>query len=206
MKEIRKTKMIEQTEVTFVANDGKEFYAAPGVDENILRQQCEQYERRNDEAAVTKKFEALHPVYLNIPFAKNIFGDECSAFIVNVKTKEDIETIIDRHSLYNTYCEDYVSEKADEILEQGTVLFITGTEWIDCYTRDHWKKEIVEDYKNLCTYFRIDKPPVVHSFIDDKEKMSDFCRLSEEEFLKSYSYLTEDEYNATVNELLKMGK
>ena len=34
-------------------------------------------------------------------------------------------------------------------------------------------------------------------FIDDKEKMNDFFILSKEEFLKSYSYLTEQEYNNT---------
>ena len=41
----------------------------------------------------------------------------------------------------------------------------------------------------------------VHTFIDDKEKMLDFFQLSKEEFLKSYSYLTEEEYNATAREV-----
>ncbi len=35
------------------------------------------------------------------------------------------------------------------------------------------------------------------NFIDDKEKMNDFEILSKEEFLSSYSYLTEEEYNNT---------
>ena len=34
-------------------------------------------------------------------------------------------------------------------------------------------------------------------FIDDAEKMYDFDRLTKEEFLASYSYLTELEYNLT---------
>lgn len=34
-------------------------------------------------------------------------------------------------------------------------------------------------------------------FYDDAEKMADFRMLSKEEFLKSYSYLTEQEYNNT---------
>jgi len=34
-------------------------------------------------------------------------------------------------------------------------------------------------------------------FCDDKEKMKDFHLLTKEEFLKSYSYLTELEYNLT---------
>ena len=32
------------------------------------------------------------------------------------------------------------------------------------------------------------------AFIDDKEKMYDFFRMKKEDFLKSYSYLTEKEY------------
>ena len=38
------------------------------------------------------------------------------------------------------------------------------------------------------------------SFTDDKEKMRDFYILSKQEFLQSYSYLTELEYDLTVEE------
>ena len=38
------------------------------------------------------------------------------------------------------------------------------------------------------------------SFITDKEKMRDFKLLTKQEFLKSYSYLTEAEYEPTVKE------
>ena len=38
------------------------------------------------------------------------------------------------------------------------------------------------------------------SFITDKEKMRDFKLLTKQEFLKSYSYLTEAEYELTVKE------
>tara|TARA_Y100000592_G_C5219311_1_gene198718 strand:+ start:309 stop:452 length:144 start_codon:yes stop_codon:yes gene_type:complete len=34
-------------------------------------------------------------------------------------------------------------------------------------------------------------------FTDDKEKMIDFKTLSKTEFLSSYSYLTEEEYDLT---------
>tara|TARA_Y100001973_G_scaffold57833_1_gene85264 strand:- start:1603 stop:1758 length:156 start_codon:yes stop_codon:yes gene_type:complete len=34
-------------------------------------------------------------------------------------------------------------------------------------------------------------------FFDDEEKMVDFHKLTKEEFLKSYSYLHEIEYNLT---------
>ena len=39
-------------------------------------------------------------------------------------------------------------------------------------------------------------------FLDDKEKMEDFVDLTKGEFLKSYSYLTEEEYDETAD-LLK---
>lgn len=42
-------------------------------------------------------------------------------------------------------------------------------------------------------------------FADDEEKMADFRKLSKEEFLKSYSYLTDEEYEATA-QLFKESK
>lgn len=41
------------------------------------------------------------------------------------------------------------------------------------------------------------------SFAGDREKMIDFFPLSKTEFLQSYSYLTEEEYNATVIDCIK---
>lgn len=38
---------------------------------------------------------------------------------------------------------------------------------------------------------------VAHDFFDDEEKMRDFETMSKAEFLKSYSYLTEEEYDLT---------
>ena len=37
-----------------------------------------------------------------------------------------------------------------------------------------------------------------NNFIDDKDKMFDFIMLTKEEFLASYSYLTEEEYENTL--------
>lgn len=39
------------------------------------------------------------------------------------------------------------------------------------------------------------------SFINDKEKMRDYFSLSKREFLESYSYLTEEEYDMTAKEV-----
>lgn len=40
------------------------------------------------------------------------------------------------------------------------------------------------------------------AFTDDREKMIDFYTLSKDEFLQSYSYLTEEEYMLTLAEVL----
>ncbi len=42
-----------------------------------------------------------------------------------------------------------------------------------------------------------------YTFIKDTEKMKDFLKLNKEDFLKSYSYLLEEEYDATVWEYIK---
>ena len=39
------------------------------------------------------------------------------------------------------------------------------------------------------------------NFIDDEEKMIDFNAITKEEFLKSYSYITEQEYDNTMRQL-----
>ena len=44
------------------------------------------------------------------------------------------------------------------------------------------------------------------SFADDANKMHDFMTLSMEEFLFSYSYLNENDYFATYNEIMEMLK
>lgn len=43
-----------------------------------------------------------------------------------------------------------------------------------------------------------------HDFIDDAEKVRDFVFLSKEEFLQSYSYLTEEEYDATAKRVMEL--
>lgn len=47
---------------------------------------------------------------------------------------------------------------------------------------------------------------VIANFIGDEEKMRDFVSLTKEEFLSSYSYLTEEEYDNTAAELSKKNK
>ena len=45
----------------------------------------------------------------------------------------------------------------------------------------------------------------MNDFINDWEKMRDFFQLTRSEFLKSYSYLHEMEYEATAKRVLREG-
>lgn len=43
-----------------------------------------------------------------------------------------------------------------------------------------------------------------NNFIDDQEKVNDLLYLNKEDFLKSYSYITEAEYENTINKIKKL--
>lgn len=49
-------------------------------------------------------------------------------------------------------------------------------------------------------------PKHKYNFLSDEEKMYDFLRLSKEEFLASYSYLTEEEYEVTTDAYRALSK
>lgn len=64
--------------------------------------------------------------------------------------------------------------------------------------------EVVKQFVNhLPNSFENDETPNMQKigeytdFYDDEEKMKDFQELSKKEFLASYSYLVEEEYNLT---------
>ena len=64
--------------------------------------------------------------------------------------------------------------------------------------------EVVKQFvRHLPNSFENDQTPNMQKlgeytdFCDDEEKMKDFQELSKDEFLASYSYLVEEEYNLT---------
>lgn len=70
-------------------------------------------------------------------------------------------------------------------------------------TEDEARDIMEKKLENMEAYYvetEIVKPKYT-SFIDDKEKMYDFFLLSKEDFLNSYSYLTEEEYELTKQEV-----
>lgn len=68
-----------------------------------------------------------------------------------------------------------------------------------------WEVETNNGFCDICSiYMPNRKPRFSDPFISEPEKMLDFLYLSKDEFLESYSYLTEEEYNATVDAVLKL--
>ena len=62
MKEIRTVKMIEHTEIKFVADDGTEFVG------EYAERDCRDYERTRDKKRVEKEFERVDFTELKMPF------------------------------------------------------------------------------------------------------------------------------------------
>jgi hypothetical protein len=54
---------------------------------------------------------------------------------------------------------------------------------------------VADDVKVWDKY--MEKGYIIQSFIEDKERMSDFHELSKAEFLNKYPFTTEEEYNTT---------
>lgn len=70
------------------------------------------------------------------------------------------------------------------------------------YTEESYKR-LDSLYKTYRHHFN---PETNLSFTDDIDKMRDFDSLSKDEFLSSYGYLTEEEYDATAKELKEHGR
>lgn len=69
-----------------------------------------------------------------------------------------------------------------------------------CFCRECYELFDFEGDKPLdsCPHCKAEGDMLGYSFEDDKEKMQDFGVLTREEFLKSYSYLNERDYAATL--------
>lgn len=65
-----------------------------------------------------------------------------------------------------------------------------------CHVVKQFIKYLPNDFENddLPHYQRLGE---YTDFCDDEEKMKDFHILSKDEFLETYSYIVEEEYNAT---------
>ena len=125
MKQIIETKMVEQTTVKFVADDGTVFMG------DRAENDCKAYERRKNRDLVEDRYARLHPRFISFPFADSL--GEFSAEIINVKSNDDFDAIIDFHSIdpSNDLC--YLEEKRPDKFPAKMIVF--GSEyWSDAVT------------------------------------------------------------------------
>ena len=118
----------------------------------------------------------------------NIYYKSCDG----LEDKIDIEKVLDESPTL-TYFKKEIEEKLTDILNDDHELQEKALN-ARC-TWDNYKNEIDDKKYQLET-------PI--DFIDDEEKMRDFFVLDKYEFMQSYSYLNENEYDATVKAIDNM--
>ena len=87
MKELRETKMVPLTTVTFIAKDGKMFET---------EKECISYERKLDFDQLTKDFKKLKPVPIYFPIMEN--NGELEVNLIKVNSDDEFDTVLDYYS------------------------------------------------------------------------------------------------------------
>ena len=127
MKQIIETKMVEQTTVTFVADDGKVFTG------NNAEKECKEHERRLDTDKLKRKFEKLKREYIRFPFGDFSGNDEY--YIVHLNDENDLQTVVDYEAGMNSrWFDDYVSEQTFAF--PCDVLIQVTESYIDAYDEE----------------------------------------------------------------------
>jgi hypothetical protein len=89
MKEIKTIKMVEQTEVKFIADDGREF-----IGENA-EYECKTYERRCNRERVIDAFDRLDVQRIDLPLVEFWYGDYTRLWKVTLHSKRDYLAFVD---------------------------------------------------------------------------------------------------------------
>ena len=103
MKEIRTIKMVEQTEVKFVADDGKEF-----IGEDAERR-CWEYERQRNEKEVRDAFGRLDAKKIDVPML-DWYCDAADVWKIVLESKRDYLAVVDYFKVIEHCCDDYTEE------------------------------------------------------------------------------------------------
>lgn len=140
MKEIRETKLVEQTTVRFIACDGKEF-----TDEK----ECASYERRLDKDKLEKEYKKLHPIELSLPLID--YASTCYAELINVKSEEDFDIIVDYYKSLSSWMDtcNLTDSKPTEYPKQ--MIIVSGEEWVCAcsQTFESIRDNLMKAYKQL---------------------------------------------------------
>lgn len=128
MKEIRTTRMVEQTEVKFIADDGKEFVGT------LAEQECRAYERTRNEERVINAFKKLKPKWINMPLIDWV---GCENEIISVTVNDEVDYDITIRDYYYIKSPSYMdfsgfeSKKPKEF--PANIVLVSGCEWVDIF-------------------------------------------------------------------------
>ena len=126
MKEIRTIKMVEQVEVKFIADDGKEF-----MGENAEKD-CATYERQRIKSKVEEAFNRLDAKNIDVPVV-NWHCDAAETWRVVLNSKQDYFAMIDYFKVVLGCYDDYTEEPKEY---PYTMIVTKGWECIDEYGYD----------------------------------------------------------------------
>lgn len=140
MKEIRETKLVEQTTVRFIACDGKEF-------DN--EKECVSYERRLDKEKLEKEYKKLHPVSLSLPLID--YAGTCYADLITVNSEEDFDTIVDYYQSLSSYMDTYGLEDDRPTEYPKQMIIVSGEDWVCAcsQTFESIRDNLMKAYKQL---------------------------------------------------------
>lgn len=134
MKEIRTIKMVEQTEVKFVADDGKEF-----IGEHAERD-CRDYERTRDQKKVEEAFKRLDAVELKMPFL-SWWSDDNGFWKILLNSKGDYVAMMD----YFKVVRDVYDSGIEEPTEYPYTMIVSESYDYIC----EYKKDIKEELQKV---------------------------------------------------------
>ena len=144
------------------------------------------YTVRSGEHSITYPFTIMEVFYNDISFPHTLLHHSKRRFLYSgrhgKKRKDEVKIKLEAEFAkdYTLYIKDGYGIEAMQIFKEDFLRFLIEE-------RCNFSIELSEDRMYIYT----------EGFINDKEKMRDFKTLTKEEFLESYSYLTEEEYDNT---------
>ena len=146
MKEIRITRMVEQTEVKFVADDGMVFTGANAEKE------CKTYERTQNEEKVINEFKKLKPKWIDVPLVDWVGCGENEVISITVNDEIDFDTTVrDYYYIKSPSYMDFSNFESKKPKEfPANIVLVSGCEWVDIFGSDEdFKKALQKTIEQL---------------------------------------------------------
>ena len=142
MKEVITIKMVEQTTIKYIADDGKEFNK-----EN----ECKEYELGKKRKDVEARFNLIQKTKIDVPLLDGYKGEGC-IYKITFNSREDVNALIDYYTLHHFYL-DYVYDEIKKITSfPFTTLMDEGYDSIYFLNEDILRKDIEKLINQLDFY------------------------------------------------------